>query len=302
MENKTKKFIYDEFGIQTADFYNIDLVNDNFKFIDPYYVATLSHPVAKKANETVVDFFDTVRQALLSGNYNLAKSLFCDKLSEPKETCLGMASHGVAGKGLKELAEYALQTIYSDETKLTTVITRLEDIKLFVPKIAHDRVSDIFTNVIRKVLIEYTNEQCKIYGQKVYGMQSKHFWDTNTHTWQTEYIEQFIWSGDNKPKLLVPKCFISKSEYNVSSLMNLSIIPYLIEQELKKGESSLIQVRKDGTRIITKKAMRADLKRKSILLNKNYAIEFAKQKGRVVVDDFRKALAELEIKRQSRKK
>ena len=286
------RFVYDVFGIDTADFYNIDLANDNRKFIDPYYLATLSHPEAVKANNCIVNFFETVRESLASGDYDNARETFCNNLTEPKETCLGMSYSGVYGKGLKELAEYALKTIYDDET-LSKTIRHIEDIKLFVPNIGDDRVSDICTNVIREILIDYTYEQCQLYGQPTRKLNNKSYkyWDDSQRLWATGNKEQYVWSDDGLPKLLVPKCFLTNSRYNTTSFFSLSVLPNLIDKELARGESSLIQTRKDGSRYITKKSMRKELQRNIGTLDKINALNFVKQSN-YDLDDFRKALGD----------
>ena len=94
-------------------------------------------------------------------------ALFCNYISEPKETCLGYSKYGIDGRGIKDLAHYILDTIYEDNAILCKAIRRIEDIKLFIPNISDDRVSDLYTNVIRKVLIDYTQEQCLLHNKKM---------------------------------------------------------------------------------------------------------------------------------------
>ena len=74
-------FVYDEFGIEDADFYNLDLANDNPKFLNPYEIELIENPVAVKATKVAVDFFETVRQLLFAGKYEEAKRIFCNNMT-----------------------------------------------------------------------------------------------------------------------------------------------------------------------------------------------------------------------------
>ena len=47
------------------------------------------------------------------------------------------------------------------------LINTSSDIKIFVPNIGHDKLSDLTINVIRKHLIEYTKDQMYLHGHIV---------------------------------------------------------------------------------------------------------------------------------------
>lgn len=273
-EQKPSRFVYDEFNIKNADFYNIDLTRDNKAFLNPYEIEFLDHPIAKKATAVAIDFFETVRQHLLNNDFETAQKLFCQYLSEPRETCLGLSSSGVCGKGIRDMASYVLKEIYDNDT-LKHTIRRIEDIKLFVPNISNDRVSDIYTNVIRKVLLDYTKEQCRLYRQTLIIKETAMYWNDETHKWEKQKeFEQFYWS-DGFPKLLVPKCFITRDTYNNMRFNRYELIPEFISQELQKNDSAIVKELKDGTKKVTKKDMLAELSRRQIHLDKYAAREYA---------------------------
>lgn len=270
-----KRFIYDEYGIVSADFVNIDLANDNRRFLNPYNIGQLTHPVAIKATEVAVHFFEQVRQELLRGCVARAEYLFCNRLTEPKELCFGYAEKGIVGKGIHELAQYVINQIYYIDNHLIHEIKRIEDIKLFVDNIGDDRVSDIYANVIRGVLLEYTEQQCNIYGIPLKLMQSKPFWDVTTSSWVKTKCLHFIWTGDGNVKLLVPKCFIGGTTFTYSKLNSKVILSEMAREELLNPDSSIIKLRKDKTQYVTKKDIRQLLSRNNITLNKEFARNFA---------------------------
>lgn len=271
----SKRFIYDEFGIVSADFVNIDLANDNRKFLNPYNIGRLTHPVAIKATEVAVHFFEEVRLHLLNNDVAKAEAIFCKYLSEPKELCFGYAEKGIVGKGISELAQYVIHQIYYIDNHLIDEIKRIEDIKIFVDNIGDDRVSDIYANVIRGVLLEYTEEQCNLHGIPMKLMQSKPFWDINTSTWVKTICPHLVWAGDGNVKLLVPKCFIGGTTFTYSKLNSKVILSEMAREELLNPDSSIIRQRKDKSQYVTKKDIRKQLSRRNITLNKEFARSFA---------------------------
>ena len=291
-------FAYNVFHVQNADFFNIDFANDNRSFLNPYAIELLDNPVAKKATEVAINFFDTIRELIFKGEKGRASELFCNYISEPKETCLGYSEIGISGRGIKDLAHYILDTIYEDEAVLCRAIRRIEDIKLFIPNISDDRVSDLYTNVIRKVLIDYTKEQCLIYNQKTSSRMSEHYWDIDSKGWKRTKEEFFI-GADNLPKLLVPKSFIKGAIYNTSKFTRYLIIPDFIEKELRKADSSLVTTNRDGSRKVSKKEMYAEINRRAISLNKDFARNFAKANPNCI-DVFRYKLEETRRKRKKK--
>lgn len=284
-------FIYDELGVTYADFFNVDLTNDNCRFLNPYEIERVNSYVAKRATAVAIDFFETIRKAIISGELRRAHNLFCGYLTEPKETCLGYSLYGVAGRGIGELAEYILGEICEDNAFLCKTMRRIEDIKLFIPQISNDRVSDLYTNVIRKVLIDYTCEQCELYKIPMKEKVSAMYWDDTSHSWVKTIEKQYICPVDNQPKLLIPKSFIKRDTYNLEKMNRRVIIPDYMDKELRLPESSIVHQTKAGDRKVSKKDMRAEIKRRGIVLDKSHAVEFAKEHPDCV-DILRKSMDE----------
>ena len=296
--NQNTHYVYSEFRVHSADFFNIDLANDNKFFLNPYEIELLDDPIAKKATTVAIDFFETIRKLLLEGKCKEAESLFCSHLSESGETCFGYAQSGVDGTGIRSLAKYVLDNLYSDKILLQG-IKRIEDIKLFIPSISNDRVSDLYTNVIRGVLLEYTQEQCRIYGYPMKKGKTRPFWDAEAHDWVTIKNEDiFVWKG--KTKLLVPKSFVRRDTYNNNRFNSFLILPDYIEKELDKQDSGLVRKLKNGRRIVTKKEMKQELIRCKVSLDKNAARNFLHLHPNCITI-FRQTLEERRKKRNKQK-
>ena len=292
------KFIYKIFNIEDAEFFNINIEKDIAKFIKPYTVELLTHPTAKKCNATIIDFFETVRKELKSGNTEKGISLFSDNLKEPKENCLGYADKTTNGKGLRELAKYAMHQILDNH--LLDEITHLSDLQLYVEQIMYDRVSDIYTNVVRNVLNDYTLEQTRKYGMEKYIHKHSFgpYWDIVNHKWVVDEKKDML-VIDGKPILLIPEKFLQGS-YNANTMYRNLVVKELIDDDLLKNVSPLIRTRKNGQQYIFKKEKIKDLKKLNFLPTKaemiNYAIEHNGATKRL-----RQILAENRYKRLMRK-
>lgn len=171
-------------------------------------------------------------------------------------------------------------------------------VTLYVDKIMYDRVSDIYTNVIRKVLLEYTREQCIKYNMTSYleKRKCKPYWNVQQNKWiDNEINDCLIIKG--KHILLVPQSFL-KGSFGPNTLYRHKILPHIIKQEIEKGQSSLIQERKDKTPFINIKDMDKELRSKGYVPNKSEMITFAKLNP-CVTEQLRKILEE---KRQRKKR
>lgn len=270
-----KNFIFDVFHISSADFFNIDINHDTPKFIQPYTVENLSSDIAKECNDIAVDFFNTVHTELVNKNFKKAKELFCNYLTEPKENCLGYAQTNTKGKGIKEMAGYAMNIILN-EPHLINEITHIADLQLYNEQLMHDRISDIYTNVTRLALNKYTLEQCKKYNMEhlISEQTINPYWDITTHSWVTNQKERML-VIDGKQILLVPKNFLQGS-YGPILMYRHVILPTLIERDLFNNQSSLIRERRNGEKYITKKEKNFELRNTGFIPSKRVMIEFAK--------------------------
>jgi hypothetical protein len=98
-------------------------------------------------------------------DYDRARSLFA-YMSEPKDNCLGISSQGTTnGKGLGELTtDLIVERIIESNAIEVDLVNNIEDIIIFVEDIDKDKLSDMCINILRYTLIEYTQNQCALWG------------------------------------------------------------------------------------------------------------------------------------------
>lgn len=188
-------WVTDHFGISTpVDFLNVDVHRDNKLFLDPSAIRNAGGPMAARAHALVEDYFDEVMRCRTSSSRaDLDKGLgLLQRLHEPNETRLGMSKTGSAGHGFgDELGELLWDVL--DQPVFTTdpVARRLEDLPLFVDRVADDLVSDLTTRIVFEVLADFTMAQCAKYPALAASVVTRDvdLWDTGTRDWVTRQVQ-----------------------------------------------------------------------------------------------------------------
>ena len=293
------KNIYSIFNIKNAEFFNINVAEDTAKFIQPYTVENTNSDIAQKCNAKAVDFFNTVHSHLQKKDYNTADNIFSRHLKEPKENCLGYSGNNTSGKGLRDIAHYAMQQIL-DQPHLINEIKQIADLQLYVRNIMYDRISDLYTNVVRNELNDYTIEQCQKYNimHLVKEVKFGPYWDSTQHMWIENTTKQMLVIGE-KPILLVPKKFLVGS-YGPNTMYRNVLLVKLINEDLIKNESSLIKRRKNGETYISKKDKHQELKKSNFKVSKEMMVQFAKENPNCT-QKLRQVLEETRLKRLQNK-
>ncbi len=236
-----------KFGInrkQTElDFVDIDISKDTPLFIDPYRIAKLTGPFIDEANGIINNFFGYLIELLAAGETKKAREIFVN-LNEVNETCLGFSKNKPCGNGLgTKSANDFFETIHSSKAVELGILESLEDIKVFVPGVNSDRISDMTTNIIRKLLIRYTQEQCNIFNIPLTsGVASGMFWDPNSRSWKQEYTEMLVING--KRYLLVPRIIVTYGDRITSKDYYQHFVLNFMQGEDIRNQTELVLYRK----------------------------------------------------------
>lgn len=267
--------ITERFGIDRKqgelDFINIDINRDLPLFIDPYRISKLSGPFIDEANGIINNFFSYLIELLISKEYDKVNEIFAN-FSEVNEACLGFSKNKPRGNGLgtKGTRDF-LAAIKNSKAVDLGILESLEDIKVFVQGVSSDRISDMTTNIIRKLLIEYTQEQCNIFNIPLTsGVASGMYWDSNSRTWKQEYTEMLVIDG--KRYLLVPKIIVTYGDKITSNDYYQHFVLNFLQSENIRNKTDLVQYRKGkknkGEAFVTKK----DISEKQLKIKKGKSV------------------------------
>lgn len=258
------------------DFFDYDIDRDTYAFLDPYYIARKEDEFLVECNEYVESFFDRFLY-LLRNDEDKAYDLF-SHLGEVNEICLGMSRETPQGKGVGRLdAENIFEAIKESEAFQTGVAQRLEDVRVFVPGVDKDKISDMVANIIKLPLIKYTQEQCKLFGVETRSIEAGYCWDKDQ--WVRGHKDMLVL--DDKPYLLFPKNLITKSKrYSSDEYFRMYILEYLKQKHLNE-DTALVHksYNKNGSlknARVFKKEVEADIKSREAI-NKDWLARFTKE-------------------------
>lgn len=257
------------------DFVDIDLATDTPLFLDPAAFHHGQGQFAEACSRDIEEFFDAVLHAAGTGDWDLGVKLLRG-LREPDEIQMGFSRGLPRGRGVGERqAELIFEAILRSKAVQSGLIQDLNDALMFVPGIGPDKVSDITTNIIRRHLIEYTQNQFSLYGIPITTlMPTGLMWDSVAADWVEGY--DYIPVVKNRKILLVPKRFVTYM-YDFTRLgqryYDGFIANFIRQRELAiMGSLVKFKERKDGTR--TPHVYKEDIERE-VPRTKNSVAEFS---------------------------
>lgn len=258
------------------DFFDYDIDRDTYAFLDPYYIAKKEDDFLMTCNEYIETFFDRFLY-LLHNDEDKAYDLF-SHLGEVNEICLGMSQETPQGRGVGRLdATKIFRAIKESEAFQIGVAQRLEDVRVFVQGVDKDKTSDMVANIIKYPLIEYTQEQCRLFGVETTSIEAGYWW--NKDEWVRGHKNMLVIDG--KPYLLFPKNLITKSSrYSSDEYFRMYILEWLKQKHLAE-DSELVHksYNRDGSirnARVFKKEVEADIKLRE-MINKDWLARFTKQ-------------------------
>ncbi|MGE8000253.1 hypothetical protein ACQKOF_16515 [Lysinibacillus sp. NPDC093190] len=259
------------------DFVDIDFNNDMPLFLDPYFLSIREDRWSQEANATLQSFFQYILTLFKNGKVADAQHNF--KFTEPYETCLGLSREGVKGKSLGEAdATKLFQHIIDSGGLEDGLISSVNEIKIFVDNISHDKISDLCTNVIRKHLIEYTKNQCELYGIPLQQqVATKEYWNPVTLEWTSSYEEMLV--IEDEPILLVPKSIVCRKKgfyYDSAQYARHFVLNFLVSEELRLN-TNLVKRRKLQNGKTKVSIVKEDVAKKYNAYSKNYLRRFTRQ-------------------------
>jgi hypothetical protein len=133
--------------------------------------------------------------------------------SECDEVGLGM-SHQRKGKRIGSSTAREVLSLFKDIPEYRqNGFAHVEEIQLFVDQIGRDRISDLTCTFIASFLIDYTIDQCKLYGIPVHNSTVPAVYDTKSNSFRPENATLPINPENGKPIMFVPKRWLRRSPW-----------------------------------------------------------------------------------------
>ncbi len=249
------------------DFVDIDTDSDTPVYVDPYAIEVRDDEWAGAASESIRVFFTEVLRALQAGERSRATNLMAH-LHEPQETFLGVSQGMPSGRGVgARQATELINAISKSKAFETGMLSDLSEMALYVEGIDRDKISDLTTNIIRHLLVEYTNQQCLLFGIPVSYYSGPPLWDSERRNWVAREVN--LPYVEESPVLLVPKYIVRRQlSLNGQDFYNKQITDFLMAEHLN-ANSSLVQVIKGKQKLLKKDVRDAHPR------SKQYVAEFA---------------------------
>lgn len=264
-----------QFGLGLAhyqvDFIDIELTRDQPLFVDPYALQLALDPWARRATQTIRGYFQSLVDAIRAERLDDALEKLAP-LREPRETRLGLSQTDFDGNAIgEELAGDLLTALRGSRAVRTGLLNDLAEAELFVPLIGHDRVSDLATVLIRRELIEYTQEQCQLHGVPMQQVASGEIWNPDSEAWEAAIVDLPVASGVRV--LLVPKRIARWSTLlRPHDYYSNYIVEHIRQREYRQPTLGLGRLLKNGSLRISKKEVKAEFP-----FSKDFLAQFSRE-------------------------
>lgn len=248
---------YFSIGLSQAQLDFVDVSNefDTPVYVDPYAIEIQDDGWSTQASEYIRTFFKEVLDSLREGDKERAKNLMAH-LHEPQETFLGVSSFEPKGRGVgRQQAGQLITAILGSKAYSTGLLTDLSEMALYVDGIDRDKISDLTTNIIRSLLVDYTQEQCELYGIETRPYVGPALWDPALRNWKAKHVNLPYIEDD--AVILVPKYIVRrKLSLDSQEFYNKQITDFLVSENIR-ANSSLVQTVK-GKPTVYKTAVREE--------------------------------------------
>ncbi len=251
------------------DFVDVSTDYDLPVYVDPYALEIQDDVWSGQCSELIRTFFTEVLEALRNGDTTRAINIM-SHLHEPPETFFGVSKGEPQGRGVgAKQARQIIAGIKKSKAYQSGVLSDLSEVALFVEGVGRDKISDLTTNIIRRKLVEYTQQTCDLAGIKVENYNGPPAWDGVRKNWvsQTYQLPRI----NEIPVMLVPKFAVRRElSLNSQEFYNKQITDFLMAEH-ERATSSLTAALKAPPKITKGEIREQNPKTKNMLAD--YAAE-----------------------------
>lgn len=230
----SEKFNLNITGHNDIDFIDVDETNDTGLYLDPYVIQALHDDFCIEAQKYIDSFFAEVFRACKHHNLTRLRELL-KYASEPNETNLGMKKVSKYGKGS---TSDNLIKLFMEFYKIVCDSPNLDNnpmaLCMYIKHFDKDHMSDLITNILRRLLYIFTLNQCYKWDISVSNNEIflGYYWDYEMREWN-KLCGPALVLNRNQKILLVPKHIVrSRYVYNVECYIRQYILKALQQWHL----------------------------------------------------------------------
>ncbi|MDR1196861.1 MAG: hypothetical protein LBL08_01115 [Candidatus Nomurabacteria bacterium] len=228
------------------DFVDVPVNGSDVKlFIDPYSISRRKDLWFRNCATTIYTFFDHLLELIRLNKHNEALDLL-DGLHESNETKLGYSPKNQGAAIGRKQSIKLYDSLRTSKAVETGILKDIEECNLMIHGIDRDKISDMTTNIIKKYLIRYTQQQCALHGVPIKKLPVKHLLNLDLFEWESDFCDLPEDMG-GKAVVLVPKTIVRIiPALNAREYYQHYVLDFL-QEEHYSAASSLCRVLKDKT-------------------------------------------------------
>jgi len=263
---------YFKLGIPSdkLDFVDIYAHQDILLFLDPYGISAMRTAWSRECEEHITGFFQLLIDSIKVGD-NRAVEKLLNALHEVDEIALGYSSDLPAGRGIGPLqGKEILEAFENSEAAKSGDIKDIADCALLIPGINRDKISDITANILKKKLVEFTEQQCRKYNIPTVRVPVNNAFDYPTLSFVSYYAHLPV--INDRSKILLPIKSVRRNPQLSKDKYYRNFVLEFLRAEHEHAGDSLARILKDGRIVVRLK----DLKEK-FPLSVDFLYQFSKE-------------------------
>ncbi|MEI9958749.1 MAG: hypothetical protein WDM90_21115 [Ferruginibacter sp.] len=239
-------------------------------FLDPYGISAMGTKWARDCQSQITTYFQYLVDSLRTGDKRTITKLL-NALHEVDEVALGYSQNTPSGRGIGPKQAQEIQHAFeTSHAAKSGDIKDIADCALMIPGINRDKISDITANILKKQLIEFTQQQCKKHSIPMRRVPVNNVFDYEKFCFISFYAELPV--INNRAKILLPISSVRQDPQLSKDKYYRNFVIEFLKAEHQHAGDSLATVLKNGTIIVRI----ADLKTK-YPLKTDFLYEFSKK-------------------------
>jgi hypothetical protein len=269
------------------EFLDIYANEDIQLFIDPYGITSMGTKWSYECEKYIIGYFQYLVDCIRLKDRKMTEKLL-HALHEVDEIGLGYSSNRPKGRGIGDVQAKEIQKAFENSQAVKSGdLKDIADCALMIPGINRDKISDITANILKKKLIEFTNQQCKQYNIQTRRVAVNNAFDYPTLSFNSYYALLPIANG--KPKILLPINSVRREPNLSKDKYYRNFVIEFLKAEHEHAGDSLARVLKNGKVVVRIKDLKA-----SYPLSSEFLYEFSKEHP-IVLEKYKAELRRIGI-------